>query len=214
MDFSFSKSLLSGVLLSLTLTAPGHARTEESGEWFIAPLRFAEQENIEHRVCALETEPVMVCFEFIWQLGYQELWVHLHRPEHASYRFADGMASDFWVDGEIHGSMYMGKLTGSTTGRLDADRFLGGDRSQYYYYGETWLFFREVVAVPADYLANDLTLFHKLTHGQHLRLVHFLEGGETFETEYDLTGLAPLLTAAFEEAAAMEHKYGKRPAAE
>ncbi len=193
---------------------PAQAESRHEGDWIMPALRGVKQDGLEHRVCSLEMDQIILCFEFLWDGGYLSLWVQVNAPDDAGWRFRDGYASDLWVDGAVHGGRSHDPYIGSTNLRLDTDRFLGADRSQYYYYGGDWLFFREVVASPAQFLSNRKSFFHKVTHGQHLRLVHYLEGGKTFETEYDLTGLAPLLTAAFEEAAAMEHKYGKKPAAE
>lgn len=213
MELRFSKRVLP-FLVVLFLGFSVQAETRQEGEWFIHDVRAVQQEGLQHHVCSLRTEEVILCFEFLWAKGRLTLWVQVSLPEESAMRFEDGYASDLWIDGKVLGSMYRGELTGSTNSMLDIDRFLGADRSQYYYYGGDWLFSREVTAPPAHYLSNHHTFYQKIIHAKQLRLVHHLEGGETFATEYDLDGLTPLLTAAFEEAAAMEHKYGKTPAAE
>lgn len=201
------------ILVTLSVGIPAHAETRQQDEWFIHELRAVQQEGLKHHVCSMRTEEINLCFEFLWDRGYLTMWVQLGISEGSDRLFRDDYASDFSIDGKVHGSTFKGKTTGSTNSMLDADRFLGADRSQYYHYGGDWLFFQEVAAAPAIYFSNPKNLFHKLIHAKHLRMVHYLDDGTTFETEYDLDGLTPLLTAAFEEAAAMEHKYG-RPAAE
>jgi hypothetical protein len=193
-----------------------HAETRLDREWFILDKRAVQQQGLEHRVCSVHTAELILCFEFIWNKGSLTFWSHISAPAESDLRFQDRLASDFWIDGQIHGGEYRGKLTGSTNSMLDIDRFLGFEEGvpAYYRYGGSWQFLRFVVAAPADYKTNPLTFFSKLRDGSHLRLVHYLEGGETFETEYDLAGLAPLLTSALEEAAAMAHKYANPAAAE
>lgn len=210
----FLRLVLSFLMVLSPVSSAASAETRQEGDWFYPSIRGVKQEGLEHRVCAIDIEEIVLCFEFLWDRGYLTLWIQVSTPDGADWRFRDDYASDFRIDGKIHGSTFRGETTGSTNSMLDADRFLGADRSQYYHYGGDWLFFQEVVAPPPIYDSNPKNLYYKLIHARHLRLVHYLDDGSTFETEYDLDGLAVLLTAAFEEAAAMEHKFGRKPAAE
>lgn len=176
-------------------------------QWILIQSRSRPQPGLEHRLCALEANPLALCFEFHWHKDRLELWPLVVAYQGSGIEFAEDKVPDIWVDSDFRGNFCKSEPVNHVNWLIALDNFTGHPKNEFLIRSETVIFWREDPGTLTERHGGKPSLYKQLSEGKVLTVLHYLKDGTTMPKAYNLSGIASKLSELFEEAKAAAPMY-------